>query len=153
MWPLIVTSTCFIIPAIKGLRKGKKVIPVVNAMTAVASVNFWRDPKPGTRLKVDKLIAKVNFVTQHFYTHPKFFVLERIIFYAYNNMKSLLIIAILLLVVLVVLIYSRQAKVVKVVQEPAQTYVYTQTNPWYSDFGWRPWDRFRRRHRGRRWWR
>ena len=79
MWPLIVTSTCFIIPTIKGFRMGKRVIPILNTATTVASVNFWRDPKPGTRLKVDKLVAKVNFVTQHFYIHPKFFVLEPII--------------------------------------------------------------------------
>jgi hypothetical protein len=84
MWPLIVTSTCFIIPAIRGIRKGRKVIPIVNTVTAVASVNFWRDPKPGKRLQIDKFVAKTNFVLQHFFIHPKFFILDPIILFPWR---------------------------------------------------------------------
>lgn len=67
-------------------------------------------------------------------------------------MELVLLTAIFILVVLVFLRYRQEPKVVKVVQ-PVYTYRYD--NPWYGDFGWRPWDRFRRRfgHRRRRWWR
>ena len=85
MWPLIITSARFLIPTIKSFRKGKKVLGVVNLATSGASINFWRNPIPGKRLTVDKIIAKGNFITQHFYIHPKFLLLDPVIIYTWRK--------------------------------------------------------------------
>lgn len=67
------------IPAIKGLRKKKKLLPVLNTATSLVSMNYWRDPKPGFRREADFLLAKTNFVVHHLYATPKMLPLDLII--------------------------------------------------------------------------
>ena len=71
MWHLVFTSACFLIPAAKGFKKGKRVLPIVNTATSLVSMNYWRDPKPGWRREVDYALAKTNFAIHHLYLKPR----------------------------------------------------------------------------------
>ena len=70
MWHLVITSAWFLIPAVKGFKKGKRTLPLINTVTSLASMNYWRDPKPGWRRTVDYTLAKTNFAVHHLYMKP-----------------------------------------------------------------------------------
>lgn len=67
------------IPAIKGFRKKKKLLPVLNTATSLVSMNYWRNPTPGIRREMDYLLAKTNFVVHHLYATPKLLPIDLII--------------------------------------------------------------------------
>ena len=73
---LVLTSACFLIPAVRGWRKKKRLLPVMNATTALVSMNYWRNPTDGLRRRVDYIVAKSNFILHHFYVDPKFLPLD-----------------------------------------------------------------------------
>ena len=62
MIPLVITSGLFMLPAIRGFRKKKKFMPLVNTCTSLVSMNYWRNPKKGIRQTMDYTLAKTNFV-------------------------------------------------------------------------------------------
>jgi hypothetical protein len=78
MWPLVVTSALFMIPAVKR-RKKNKILSSVNAVTSIVSMNYWRNPTPGLRRSIDFSVAKCNFVLHHLYANPKYFPFDLII--------------------------------------------------------------------------
>ena len=59
---LVVTSGLFMLPAIRGFRRGKRFMPIVNACTSLVSMNYWRRPTKGIRRTMDFTLAKTNFV-------------------------------------------------------------------------------------------
>ena len=71
MWHLVVTSACFMIPAIRGFRKGKRLLPSLNTATSLVSMNYWMDPTPGWRRTMDFTLAKTNYMVHHFYMKPR----------------------------------------------------------------------------------
>ena len=62
MIPLVLTSACFMIPVIKGYRRGKRLMPTINAATSIVSMNYWRNPCDGIRREIDFTLAKTNFL-------------------------------------------------------------------------------------------
>jgi hypothetical protein len=50
------------LPAIKGFRKRKRFMAVVNGCTSLVSMNYWRKPVKGVRQTMDFTLAKTNFV-------------------------------------------------------------------------------------------
>lgn len=62
---LVITSACFLIPAFRGWKRKKRLLPIVNATTAIVSMNYWRKPEDGLRRKID-------------FIDPKFFPLDGI---------------------------------------------------------------------------
>ncbi|MDB4588356.1 hypothetical protein N9095_00090 [bacterium] len=62
MIPLVITSGLFMLPAIKGFKKKKKFMAVVNGCTSLVSMNYWRNPVKGIRQNMDFTLAKTNFM-------------------------------------------------------------------------------------------
>lgn len=62
MIPLVITSSLFMLPAIRGFRRRKRFMPMVNACTSLVSMNYWRKPTEGFRRTMDFALAKTNFV-------------------------------------------------------------------------------------------
>ena len=62
MLPLVITSSLFMLPAIKGFRKRKRFMAVVNGCTSLVSMNYWRKPTKGIRQTMDFTLAKANFM-------------------------------------------------------------------------------------------
>ena len=60
---LVCTSLSFLLPAVKGLKGGKKMIPLIDTAASIASINHWRNPKDDLRFKIDKLCARTAFVS------------------------------------------------------------------------------------------
>lgn len=76
---LVFTSLCFFIPAAKGFMNGLKLLPFMNACTAIASVNHWRDPVMWDKKNItDVIIANSNFLLHQYYLH-KYFCAEFVI--------------------------------------------------------------------------
>lgn len=88
MLPLVLSSTLFMIPAIRGFRKRKRLLPILNTATSLVSMNYWRNPTPGSRRQVDYLLAKTNFVIHHLYAKPCVLPLDLVIggFWFLSNM-------------------------------------------------------------------
>ena len=78
MWPLVVTSALFMIPALKK-RKKNRILAVANATTSIVSMNYWRKPTPGIRRTLDFTIAKSNFVLHHIIANPRLLSFDFII--------------------------------------------------------------------------
>ena len=70
MWPLVVTSALFMIPAFKK-RKKNKLLAVADLTTSLVSMNYWRNPVAGFRRTLDFAVAKTNFVVHHLVAKPK----------------------------------------------------------------------------------
>ena len=62
MIPLVITSGLFMFPAIRGFRRRKRFMPIVNTLTSLVSMNYWRKPTKGVRQTMDFTLAKANFV-------------------------------------------------------------------------------------------
>ena len=60
--PLVITSSLFMLPAIRGFRRRKVFMAVVNGCTSLVSMNYWRNPVKGVRQTMDFTLAKTNFV-------------------------------------------------------------------------------------------
>ena len=85
---LVITSACFLIPAFRGWKRKKRLLPIVNATTAIVSMNYWRKPEDGLRRKIDFIVAKSNFVLHHFFIDPRFFPLDGIIGLCWSMSKK-----------------------------------------------------------------
>ena len=59
---LVITSSLFMLPAIRGFRRKKRFMPLVNACTSIVSMNYWRKPTKGVRQNMDFSLAKTNFI-------------------------------------------------------------------------------------------
>ena len=70
MWHLVITSAWFLIPATRGFRKGKRLLPFLNTSTSLVSMNYWRNPTPGWRRELDYALAKFNFAIHHLHLKP-----------------------------------------------------------------------------------
>ena len=62
MITLVITSSLFMIPAIRGFRRKKRFMPFINACTSLVSMNYWKNPVRGKRQNIDFALAKTNFV-------------------------------------------------------------------------------------------
>ena len=62
MIPLVITSGLFMLPAIRGFKRKKRLMPIVNTCTSLASMNYWRNPIKGVRQSMDYTLAKTNFI-------------------------------------------------------------------------------------------
>jgi len=77
MWPLVVTSALFMIPAIRNRKN--RVRSTVDAVTSIVSINYWRNPTPGIRRSVDFSVAKSNFILHHLWAKPKYILFDLIL--------------------------------------------------------------------------
>ena len=55
---LSASSTFFIAPALFGLYKGYRVLPLVSVLTTAASINYWLDPTNENKRKIDFIVSK-----------------------------------------------------------------------------------------------
>jgi hypothetical protein len=78
MWPLVVTSALFMIPAFRK-RKKNKILAVADFTTSIVSMNYWRNPVPGFRRSLDFAVAKSNFVIHHIVARPNNIPLDLLI--------------------------------------------------------------------------
>ena len=59
---LLVTSSLFFVPVIAAFYQGKHFEAVVGASIAIASCNFWREPVPGIRKDIDRVVSRASMM-------------------------------------------------------------------------------------------
>lgn len=79
MIPLVITSGLFMLPAIRGFKRKKKLMPIVNTCTSLASMNYWRNPIKGVRQSIDFTLAKTNFILHILHSTPEHIPLAAIV--------------------------------------------------------------------------
>jgi len=57
---LIATSGLFVVPALLGIYKKEYLLSSISLISMMASLNYWRDPVPGTRKNIDLVVSKIT---------------------------------------------------------------------------------------------
>lgn len=55
---LLTTTSFFLTPILYGLYNGHILLPITTIASTAASISYWYDPIPGTRLDIDYAISK-----------------------------------------------------------------------------------------------
>ena len=59
-YPLVVTSTLFLIPALYGFFNSNYNLSIITCITSLCSINYWRKPDDEWRLALDKTTATTS---------------------------------------------------------------------------------------------
>lgn len=55
---LMTSSLFFLAPAIYGINRHHRMLPLVTLISTAASINYWYKPTPGTRRNIDIIVSK-----------------------------------------------------------------------------------------------
>ena len=64
---LITSSSLFFVPMLVGIYKGHRILPMFTLVSTCASISYWINPIPGTRLYVDLVTSKTSGVVYFLY--------------------------------------------------------------------------------------
>ena len=74
-YPLIYSSTFFLLPIMYGIFKKKYGLAAVSWITTIASISYWIHPVPGMRYNIDLVISKCSSIIY--------------LIYGYNNVSGI----------------------------------------------------------------
>ena len=64
---LITSSGFFIIPALYGIYKGHRWLPLLSVLSATGSINYWINPTSPNLLLADKIISRSSVIVYSIY--------------------------------------------------------------------------------------
>ena len=64
---LITSSTLFSIPALYGIYRGHRLLPMLSILSAGASIHYWTDPTNKSLQMIDKMISRSSGIAYTLY--------------------------------------------------------------------------------------